>query len=197
MCCTGPVRPDSFSLMPLAFASWLHDRHVSMSVLKPSRRKRGGPLFFVEQAATISDGGIGAKRYFALTFAGSQKPVRADRINAMKFPSAHKKIRRANKHIADIRSALERFCGRPDSYTARIDFEPNTRQNVLCIDIRDDLFPQDDVSSSLANALHNLRNALNHMFYQVVITCGGSPTEQTCFPIRNSRKDVVARIETL
>jgi hypothetical protein len=107
------------------------------------------------------------------------------------FPTSHKKINRANKHIADIHSLLLNFANHPDCYSARIHHDAERRQNFLCIDIREDLFPLDDVALTIGDALHNLRSALDLMFYQVVLACGGTTTQWTRFPVCDAREELV------
>jgi hypothetical protein len=102
-------------------------------------------------------------------------------------------LERANKHIADIQFLLLEFTNDPRSYNATIKFDAKTGQNFLCITIREDLFPGDDAALIIGDALHNLRSALDLMYYQLVVSGGGTPTDWTHFPIEDTRKRLVDR----
>src|SRR5450755_2637731 len=106
----------------------------------------------------------------------------------MIFPDSHKKIERANKHIADIQFLLSQFTNDPRCYSAAIQFDPKTRQNFLCISIREDLFPSDDVALTIGDALHNLRSALDLMYYQIVSAGDGKATDWAHFPMEDTRE---------
>jgi hypothetical protein len=101
------------------------------------------------------------------------------------FPTSHKKIQRAKKHIDDIHTLLMTFA-KSDFYAARIDNDSKRGTNFLCLDIRDDLFPVDDAALIIGDALHNLRSALDFMYYQIVLACGGTPSNWTRFPVFNT-----------
>ena len=111
----------------------------------------------------------------------------------MKFPTSHKKIQRANKHISDIHALTLAFGNHPDCYAARIDNDAESGQNFFCIDIREDLFPGDEIALTAGDALHNLRSALDLMYYQIVSAGDGSVTKWTHFPIEDTREELVSR----
>ena len=70
-----------------------------------------------------------------------------------------------------------------DFYSAHIDYDPQRGTNFLCIDIKDDAFPLDDAALIIGDALHNLRSALDLMYYQIVLACSGTPSDWTKFPV--------------
>jgi hypothetical protein len=109
----------------------------------------------------------------------------------MKFPTSHKKIQRARKHITDIHELGLAFGRHPDCYAAWIDNHAESGQNFFCIDIREDLFPADEIALTAGDALHNLRSALDLMFYQVALKCSGIPTRWNTFPIRDTREALI------
>lgn len=111
----------------------------------------------------------------------------------MKFPTSHKKIQRANKHIADIDTLTRAFGNHPDCYAARIDNDAESGQNFFCIDFREDLFPGDEIALTAGDALHNLRSALDLMYYQIVSVGDGSVTNWTRFPVDDTREQLVTR----
>jgi hypothetical protein len=110
----------------------------------------------------------------------------------MNFPASHKKIIRAYKHVDDIYSLLKTF-NESDCYDASIDNDPERGINFLCINLRSDKFPLDDVALIAGDALHNLRSALDLMYYQIVLAGEGAPTQWTRFPICNTRDELVGR----
>src|ERR1700722_15469893 len=102
------------------------------------------------------------------------------------FEHARLKLRRANKHIADINSLLSTFS---DSDFYRLSIENDARQgtNFLRIDIDESGFPVDDAALIIGDALHNLRSALDQLYYRVVVVhCSGVPSKWTRFPIFDS-----------
>ena len=109
----------------------------------------------------------------------------------MHFDTSHKKIQRANKHITDIHELGLAFGRHHDCYAARIDNDAETGQNFLCIDIREDLFPADEIALTAGDALHNLRSALDLMFYQVVMERGAVPSRWNTFPVRDTREALI------
>ena len=106
-----------------------------------------------------------------------------------RFRGSRLKIERANHHIADIFDTLVVFSG-SGIYDLRIEKDLNSRQNFVCCDVDLSKFPADRLALTIGDALHNLRSALDHLYYQVVLACGGSPTNWTRFPIRNSRESL-------
>lgn len=112
-------------------------------------------------------------------------------FGVMKFPTSHKKIQRANKHIADIHELGLAFGRHPDCYAARIDNDVESGQNFFCIDIREDLFPADEIALTAGDAMHNLRSALDLMFYQIILAHRGVITHWTNFPVRDTREALI------
>jgi hypothetical protein len=105
------------------------------------------------------------------------------------FTNSHKKIERAEKHIADINSTLLEFTNDPCSHSAEIKFDRDTGQNFLRISLREDLFPADKVALTIGDALHNLRSALDLMYYGVI----ENPTDWSRFPFDKTREELEKR----
>ena len=101
------------------------------------------------------------------------------------FHGSHLKVQRANKHIADIHQMLLAFAD-SDFYSARIEHNSERRTNFLRFDVDTSRFPVEDISLTIGDAVQNLRSALDHMWYETIIACGGKPTFWTNFPIRNA-----------
>jgi hypothetical protein len=105
------------------------------------------------------------------------------------------KIKRANKHIADLNSMLSIFSN-SDFYGLSIENDAKQGTNFLRIEVDESGFPMDDAVLIIGDALHNLRSALDHLYYKVVIHCGGKPTQWTRFPIFDSGDYLVTRLDS-
>ena len=90
------------------------------------------------------------------------------------------KIERAKKHIADLHLACEAFfSSRP--YDIRVETNPDKlERSYHLVSIRE---VPDEIISICGDALHNLRSALDHLAFQLVLVAGNKPTRRTCFPI--------------
>jgi hypothetical protein len=109
----------------------------------------------------------------------------------MKFKASHKKIERADKHISELDRALTDF-GKSDFYTLRIDTDSKEKTKFLAIDYDKSAIPLIDFAIMVGDVLHNLRSALDIMYCEIVSRCGGKVTKWTRFPIRNTRKELLA-----
>ncbi|HET9401112.1 MAG TPA: hypothetical protein VFO34_09185 [Candidatus Acidoferrales bacterium] len=104
------------------------------------------------------------------------------------------KVKRAKEHISDLHQMLIAFAA-SEFYTARIEHDAERRINTLCFDIDNSKFPTEDSSLLIGDAVQNLRGALDHLWYQVVLACGGTPTNWTRFPFDDSRDALSARLK--
>lgn len=104
--------------------------------------------------------------------------------------SSRRKIERAYKHIDELNTMLGAFV-KSNFYNIRIEHDPKRGTNFACFDIDISTFPITDAALTIGDALHNLRSALDHLWYQVVLDCGGTPTYWTSFPIRDAGDSVV------
>lgn len=93
------------------------------------------------------------------------------------------KIQRAYAHLAELQEAIETAL---DSSGERFsnEFDPETKQQVY----RAHGLPEIDPKWSLmvGDVLHNLRSALDHLAWQLVILDKGTPCRQTQFPVRET-----------
>jgi hypothetical protein len=110
------------------------------------------------------------------------------------FRESRLKIKRADKHIADINSLLQSFID-SDFYDLAIDKGADSGENFLRVAIREGL-PAEDYALIIGDALHNLRSALDLAFYQSVILCGGTPTKWTRFPVADTREELKSRLNS-
>lgn len=106
----------------------------------------------------------------------------------MEFNESKLKIERAKKHIIDLNTLLTDFV-KSDFYSASIEKDAY-RTSYLKFDLNR-AFPLNDSALILGDSLHNLRSALDLMFYQTVLHVGGIPTDWTHFPIRDKREILI------
>jgi hypothetical protein len=102
------------------------------------------------------------------------------------FSASRLKVKRAKQHIDDINSALTEFLN-SDFYTVSVDKDFEKGSNHLCIDIKPTPFPFHGAALVIGDALHNLRSALDILYYGFV----SGPTDWTSFPIRDTRDELV------
>jgi len=85
---------------------------------------------------------------------------------AEQFDGPRLKIGRAYKHINEIQSLLIEFAA-SDFYSVRIDYDAEKRANTVCFEIDKLKFPLYDSALAIGDAIHNLRSALDHLWYSV------------------------------
>src|SRR5215217_1723251 len=95
------------------------------------------------------------------------------------------KIERAKKHFRDLEAARNRFINPyPDVITS--DPDPDTGDSVFkVVNIRT---PPDKLGLIAGDVIHNLRSALDHLAYQLVLVNGREPTIRTGYPIFKTAK---------
>jgi hypothetical protein len=92
------------------------------------------------------------------------------------------KVERAKRFLSDLEVARDRFI-ETKPYVKKSKRDPQTGHDLFYLtDIKID----PDIGLIAGDAIHNLRSALDHLAYQLVISGGGTPTTQTCFPISDS-----------
>jgi hypothetical protein len=90
------------------------------------------------------------------------------------------KVDRAKKHIRDLEVARERFLAEePARYSTK--FDSQTGYELFYItDLRT---PPAEFGLIAGDVIHNLRSALDHLAWQLVLANGQTPGNQTGFPI--------------
>jgi hypothetical protein len=92
------------------------------------------------------------------------------------------KVKRAREHIADLDRRIHLFfTGPPNPYPLIREIETHTGDLVIKLD-RCEPVPE-DLPLVIGDALQNLRTALDHLVWQLVLSNGGTPGTQTAFPI--------------
>ncbi len=103
------------------------------------------------------------------------------------------KLSRAEKHICDLDSAIRLFCeSKPYILTAK----PHRIAELDHISfIVESVQPiPSDISLIIGDTVHNLRSALDHLAYQLVLANGESPSRNTEFPIGDPAKEYTTSI---
>ena len=96
------------------------------------------------------------------------------------------KIERANNHLSDLDAACRAFCDTQEDQVSS-SVNPNTGELTYYGP------PDRDVPMEIAivagDAVHNLRSALDHLAYQLVLANGNKPNRKTDFPIFKDASD--------
>ena len=92
-----------------------------------------------------------------------------------RFDGSRLKVEWAYKHIADINSILEVFIGF-DFYDLAVDKHSDNGENFLRCNIKSRL-EEGKVAVIIGDALHNLRSALDLLYYETVGLCHGTATK--------------------
>lgn len=97
------------------------------------------------------------------------------------------KIERAKKHLGDLESAIERFFKtNPYKVLIKDNSESGYREHKV---VRADDLPT-ELAIISGDCIHNLRSALDHLIWQLVLANGGKPEDlRTAFPVWRSQAD--------
>ncbi len=112
------------------------------------------------------------------------------------FASSRLKIEWAEKHLGDMVSLVSAFTQSDDFHSVSIEYDERQRTNHLRVDMLTSRFPADDIALTIGDVLHNLRSALDLLWYQVVLECNGTPTKWTRFPVRDTRQELIAPLNS-
>ena len=110
----------------------------------------------------------------------------------MKFSASRRKVERAMKHIHDLKELLITF-SESDFYAVSV--EEYKGSNHVRIDIDKSGFSTIDAALIVGDALHNLRSALDMLYYQAMHEATGLTDQWTRFPIFNEREKLVSSIK--
>ena len=103
--------------------------------------------------------------------------------------SVSKKIERAEKHLHDLQAVQQGFLD-SNPYDLRIqdNSESGRRETIVT---RADPIPA-DIDVIAGDVIHNLRSALDHVIYQLVLANGGKADNGGMFPIWRTKADYKA-----
>ena len=91
------------------------------------------------------------------------------------------KIARANLHLAELKERLDDWRG-AEPYPIIVEIEPNTRDQLWKVGA--DPLPPPNLPV-IGDMLFNLRSALDHLAWQLILKAKGTPSSRTEFPIFN------------
>lgn len=93
------------------------------------------------------------------------------------------KLDRADAHLKSLQEEVATFLD-SETYGVRHHFHPDGRHYTLSVQIKRE--PPLLLSVLVGDLVHNLRSALDHLAWQLVLANGGTPTRATQFPIFTS-----------
>jgi hypothetical protein len=96
------------------------------------------------------------------------------------------KIARAKDHFADLRNSMD-VVVHPDRYRFVFEYDAETQRHVYTVHDVPAIPP--GWSVMVGDILYNLRSALDHLAWQLVLRDGGDPGDRTHFPVRPSPFD--------
>ncbi|HWZ44300.1 MAG TPA: hypothetical protein VNW97_12550 [Candidatus Saccharimonadales bacterium] len=110
----------------------------------------------------------------------------------MRLSDSRLKIERANKHIADIRARIHAL---PDFYTATIEINPQTGNEVIKHDLSDRTVIT-DVALMIGDAVHNLKCALDYAWAQTINRLVPTAVSKfSKFPVRSSKDELESALK--
>jgi hypothetical protein len=107
------------------------------------------------------------------------------------FRDAKLKIKRANKHIEDLRGMLNAFL-QTEFYRLRTEHDVKAGEKTLKFELTKSM--PEDVPLFIGDAMQNLRTVLDYMAFEIVTRAGGS-TDHVKFPVREDRKALEAALK--
>jgi hypothetical protein len=90
------------------------------------------------------------------------------------------KVERAKQHLRDLEVERNSFM---NNSPYRIERENDSQTGYNIYRVFDIHIPPIEIGLIAGDIIHNLRSALDHLAYQLVLVGGGTPNRQTAFPI--------------
>lgn len=108
------------------------------------------------------------------------------------FEAPRLKVKRANKHIFDLKDSINAFI-KTDFYSFGIESEVDTGDSVLQFKMV--ASPPTDLPLILGDAIHNLRASLDLAYVELAILAGKEPTQWTSLRVWENRDKLVNSLE--
>lgn len=100
------------------------------------------------------------------------------------------KVWRAKKHLEEVEELLQRFT-ESDPYELVAENDPETGRREVKV-ARAEAIPA-GIGLAAGDCIHNLRSALDHLIWQLVVANDGNPEDlQTAFPVWRTEADFVS-----
>lgn len=110
----------------------------------------------------------------------------------MNFTASRRKVERSVEHIYDLNKLLKSFA-ESDFYAVSVkEYEGS---NHVFIDIDKSGFDATRAALIIGDVLHNLKSALDILYYQTFDTMTGAADHRTRFPIRDERQQLITSID--
>lgn len=93
------------------------------------------------------------------------------------------KLERAKFHLAHLKESIDARCD-PNTYRFALNLDPDSGKHILTAHDVPEADPEWRLE--IGEILFNLRSALDHLAWQLVILDGGEPGDQTQFPIHET-----------
>lgn len=108
------------------------------------------------------------------------------------FDGAKLKVKRANQHINELNSVLQRFID-TNPYGVIIKKDPDSGSNTLAIDATKPI--PEEITAILGDAIHNLRAALDLAVWDAIARAGGTPNRNSCLPFCETEERLIAKVK--
>lgn len=102
------------------------------------------------------------------------------------FTSSQIKLDRAKEHFYTLQTEIQTFLD-SKPYELRIEEEPQTGDLVYRVRVKAE--PPIKLSLITGDIIHNLRSALDHLIYQLIVINGKTPNKNSAFPIYTRKAD--------
>src|SRR5256885_1099179 len=115
-----------------------------------------------------------------------------------RFKGSRLKVERAKKHLADFHNTFVAFSN-SNFKSLGVEEHLEKRTHSLRIEMDMGAFNAlgDEATLIIGDVLHNLKSALDHLYYQLVVASKGKPSKHTRFPVRDTREELEAYIVEL
>ena len=114
--------------------------------------------------------------------------MKYETLRTLRFSGVFAKLDRADEHMRELRCLLDAHMRRPDLIRGIISYDPVDHK----------IYPRYRVQGlphklpvGAGDVIHNLRSALDHVVWQLVLANGGTPTYRTDLPIYTTRRPIV------
>jgi hypothetical protein len=106
--------------------------------------------------------------------------------------SAIRKVQRANKHVIDLEELIA-DAKKAGAGALFAEDDPERKAVKLSVDYSAVLAVIPDIQLIVGDAIHNLRTALDHLAYAVVLASGETPLSHLYFPIDTELRSLVSQ----
>jgi len=110
----------------------------------------------------------------------------------MNFPASRRKVERAMEHINDLNTLLKTFT-ESDFYSVSV--KEHRGSNCLFFEIDTSGLDRTRCALIIGDVLHNLKSALDILYYQIFDAYTGAANHRTRFPVRDHREELVGSVK--